>query len=122
MHFNGYLTNWTVSHFIAFLIAGYISPKSVYYIILVGILWEFIELFFEYNSKTNHQHFLCKKKIIECPKKISKRDFWNHYLGIKDYNFTLMWCSGGLIGALLDIFVDTLGVYTGIYIHKLVHK
>jgi hypothetical protein len=122
VHFNGYLTNWSVSHFIAFLIAGYISPKSVYYIIFAGISWELIELFFEYNSKTNLEHFLCKKNIIECPKQISTREFWNHYLGIKESDSTFMWGSGGLLGALLDIVVNTLGVYTGIYIHKLVHK
>ena len=122
VHFNGYLTNWSISHFIVFLIAGYICPESVYYIILFGISWEVIELFFEYISKTNHQHFLCKKKIIECTKQLSTREFWNHYLGIKESNSILMWSSGGLLGALLDIFVDTLGVYTGIYIHKLVHK
>jgi hypothetical protein len=121
VHFNGYITNWSISHFIAFLIAGYISPKSLYYIILLGISWELVELFLEYNSKLNHDHFICKQHIIECKTKLTSREFWSHYLGINE-STNLWWCSGGLFGSLMDITLNTLGVFTGVYIHKSIHK
>lgn len=121
VRFNGYITNWSISHFIAFLIAGYISPKSLYYIILLGISWELVELFLEYNSKLNHDHFICKQHIIECNTKLTSQEFWSHYLGIKETK-NLWWCSGGLFGSLMDITLNTLGVFTGVYIHKSIHK
>jgi len=121
-HFNGYFTNWGISHYFAFLIAGYISPKNVYYIIFAGVLWEIIELYYEYISKLNHQHFLCKKKILDCTIKVSEDEFWQHYLGIKDCNITLPWPNGGLLGSVSDITVNILGIYTGIYIHELIHN
>ncbi len=31
-------------------------------------------------------------------------------------------CSGGMLGSIMDIIVNTFGVYTGIYLHKLVYK
>jgi hypothetical protein len=122
VRFNGYLTNWTISHYFAFLIAGYICPKNVYFIIFAGILWEFVELFLEYNSKINHEHILCTSKLIECETKMSTHEFWEHYLGIKEHNTTYVWCSGGMVGSLIDIVINTFGVYTGIYIHKLLNK
>jgi hypothetical protein len=124
VHFNGYLTNWTISHFILFLIAGYICPESLYIIILAGISWEFVELYLEYISKTNHDHILFNMSIIKkCDTKMPKDKFWGHYWGINQYkNTELVWCSGGAIGSLMDIVVDIIGVFTGIYIHKLVYK
>ena len=120
IHFNGYLTNWTVSHFLTFMIAGYICPKRVYLIILSGILWEIWELIMEYNSKTNHQNILCKLNVVECNKKMSSHDFWKHYIGFEEQpDQSLYWCSGGLLGAILDITADILGVYSGIYIANL---
>ena len=123
VHFTGYLTNWTLSHFILFLIAGFICPESLYITILAGISWEFVELFLEYISKTNHDHILCNMNIIKCDTKIPKDEFWLHYLGIEEYSDTKMiWCSGGIIGSIMDIIADIIGVFTGIYIHKLVYK
>ena len=122
IHFNGYFTNWGISHFFAFMVAGYISPKNVYYIISTGILWEIIELYYEYTSKLNHEHYLCKKNILQCTTKISEDEFWQHYLGIKDCNVKLEWPNGGLLGSTSDIIVNTIGVYIGIYIHELIHN
>ena len=34
VHYNGYLTNWTVSHFVLFAIVGYMCPKNIYLFIL----------------------------------------------------------------------------------------
>ena len=124
VHFNGYLTNWSISHFIAFLVAGFISPRNLYFIIFAGISWEIVELYFEYTSKRNHDNILCKKKIIKCKEKIiNSHDFWKHYFGIKKYqDIQYLWCSGGFLGAIIDIIVNTCGAYTGIYLHKLVYK
>jgi hypothetical protein len=124
VHFNGYLTNWSISHYITFLIAGYISPESVYIIILAGVLWEIVELILEYTSKTNHDSFLCSTRILKyCKIKMTNEEFWHHYFGIKEHKDTkFIWSSGGFLGALLDIIINTLGVYSGIYIHNLVYK
>jgi len=120
LHFNGYLSNWTISHFIVFLIIGYICPTHFYLIIFLGILWEIVELYMEYISKTNHDHPLVKLLNLNCESKITTKQFWDHYLGIQPYNKnkTLFWCSGGLLGSILDIITDIAGVYTGIYISK----
>ena len=123
VHFNGYITNWTITHFIAFLVAGFISPRNLYLIIFAGVSWEIVELYLEYTSKQNHDNILCKTSIIKCKEKMEYHNFWNHYLGIKEHEKTqLIWCSGGLLGSIMDIIVNTIGVYTGVYIHKLVYK
>lgn len=122
VHFNGYITNWSITHFIAFLVAGLISPKSVYYIIVAGIVWEVFELYLEYTSKRNHSSILCKNNIIDCTKQMSDTEFWNHYLGIKEHEYTQIWCSGGLLGSVFDIIINTLGVYSGIYLRTLLFK
>jgi hypothetical protein len=117
INFNGYLTNWTTSHFIVFAISGYLCPKNIYMLIAIGILWEIVELFFEYTSKINNQGFLCNHIMPNCDKKtISKKEFWDHYLGVNNHDLTLFWCSGGMVGSILDIIADTLGVYVGRYL------
>jgi len=117
--YNGYFTNWTISHFIAFLIAGIICPDYPILIISLGVLWELIELYLEYINKTDPNHFLCKMlNNMRCDTKIERSDFWDHYLGLNEQNYSFFWCSGGLIGGILDITADILGVYTGIYIAK----
>lgn len=123
IHFNGYITNWSITHFIAFLVAGFISPRNLYFIIFAGVSWEIVELYLEYNSKLNHENILCKKNIIKCEKEMNSHDFWNHYLGIKEHkNTQYIWCSGGLLGSVMDIIVNTIGTYTGVYLHKLLYK
>ena len=123
VHFNGYITNWTITHFIAFLVAGIISPRNLYYIIFAGICWEITELYFEYTSKLNHDNILCKKNILKCEKEMTSRDFWYHYFGITEHkNTQYVWSSGGFLGAIMDIIVNTFGVYTGVYLHKLLYK
>ena len=120
LHFNGYLSNWTLSHYFVFVIIGYLCPKSVWIIIFMGILWEVIELYLEYISKTNVNHPLVKLLHLDCKTQITPNEFWNHYLGIRKFHSTktLFWCSGGLIGSVLDILADIAGLYTGIYIAR----
>lgn len=123
LHFNGYITNWSITHFLAFLVAGFISPKNLYFIIFAGVSWEIVELYLEYTSKLNHDNILCKRNIIKCKEKMDSDEFWNHYLGIKEHkNTRYIWCSGGFIGSIMDIIVNTVGIYTGVYLHKLVYK
>jgi hypothetical protein len=56
-------------------------------------------------------------------KELNTRDFWKHYFGIKEYQDTIyVWSSGGFLGAIIDITMNTFGVYTGVYLHKLVYK
>jgi hypothetical protein len=102
------------------MIAGYLFPKQFYLILFLGILWEIVELYMEYISKTNHNHPLVKLLNLNCESKITTQQFWDHYLGVEPYdkNKTLFWCSGGLLGSLLDIGADTAGVFSGIYISK----
>lgn len=123
LHFNGYLTNWTIIHFVIFSIAGIISPENVYFIIIAGICWEITELYLEYTSKTNNNHILCREKILNCKHSMNKTDFWNHYLGIEEQtDIKYVFCSGGLLGSLMDIIVNTIGVYSGIYMRQLLYK
>ncbi len=120
LHFNGYLSNWTLSHFMVFVIVGFLVPKQIKLIILLGILWEIIELYMEYISKTNHQHPIVKLLRLNCDTKLTPDQFWNHYFGVREYHpkKTLFWCSGGFLGSILDIIADIAGAYTGIYLYK----
>jgi hypothetical protein len=120
LHFNGYLSNWTLSHYLVFLIVGYLAPKRIALIVILGILWEIMELYMEYISKTQHDHPLVKLLHLDCNTKLSEDQFWNHYFGVRQYHpkKTLFWCSGGFIGSVLDIVADISGAYTGIYLAK----
>jgi len=120
LHFNGYLSNWTLSHYLVFLVVGYLAPKRIALIVFMGIAWEVMELYMEYISKTNHNHILVKLLHLDCDTKLEPKQFWNHYFGVRKYHpkKTLFWCSGGFIGSILDIIADIAGAYTGIYLTK----
>jgi hypothetical protein len=115
---NGQLSNWNVLHMLLFIIFGILCPNNYIYIIFIGIIWEFIELFFEYLNKVNHNSFYCKYMPNSCAEKISSDEFWNHYFGIKKYKNSLYWCSSGFIGQIIDIIFNTIGIYIGILIAK----
>jgi hypothetical protein len=117
LNYNGYLTNWSISHFVVFAISGYLCPNNIYALMIIGIIWEILELILEYNSKINNQGFLCKNIMPHCDtKNISKKEFWDHYLGYNNNKLVLFWCSGGLNGTLSDIVFDVLGIYLGRYL------
>jgi len=120
LHFNGYLSNWTLSHYIVFVIVGYLAPTYFKFIVFLGILWEVVELYFEYISKTNPTHLVVKLLHLDCKTQLTPNQFWNHYFGIRKFHHskTLFWCSGGLVGSILDIMADIAGVYTGIFIAR----
>jgi len=46
---NEYLDGWGISHFILYAVMVYIFPKEWLFILLIGIIWEFIEVLLSYN-------------------------------------------------------------------------
>lgn len=117
VNYNGYLTNWTISHIGAFTIAGYICPNNKFILITLGILWEILEVFLEYHSTVKNTTIKLCKIMPKCKnKKISSKHFWEHYFGINNNKIKLYWCSGGVIGGIMDIIADILGVYLGSYL------
>ena len=112
--FNGFFTNWTISHFLYFFIAAMIAPSYPYVLIALGVFWELVELFMEYNCQTNATTPL-RHIVSKCHKQMHPAEFWRHYFGKKDSKKSIYWCSGGFIGSLMDIMADTLGVVLGMW-------
>jgi len=48
------ITGWSISHFIVFAIAGYYGHKHIICLMLIGILWEIIEIILGYITKSNN--------------------------------------------------------------------
>ena len=121
LHFNGYFSNWTITHYLAFLIVGYLAPKHIVLIIFLGIAWEVTEVYMEYISKTQHDHVLVKLLNLNCDTKLTPDQFWKHYFGVRKFHRkkTLFWCSGGFFGSVVDIIADIAGAYSGIYLSKI---
>ena len=119
----GQFSYWTITHFLFFMLLGFICPDSLLLIIFIGILWELIELFFEYDRQTIQSKFLCKF-INNCDKNsiISKSTFWNMYLGKSSNTNRLFYCSAGYVGQILDIIFNIVGYLFGASIHKIVRN
>jgi len=117
----GQFSYWTITHFLFFMLLGFICPNSLLLIIILGILWELIELFFEYDRQTTQSSFLCKY-INNCDKKylISKSTFWKTYIGELSNKNRLFYCSAGYVGQILDIVFNIVGYLFGASIHKIV--
>jgi hypothetical protein len=47
------ITGWSATHFIVFAIAGYYGHKHIICLMLIGILWEIIEIILGYITKSN---------------------------------------------------------------------
>lgn len=116
----GQFSYWTITHFAFFMLLGFICPDSLLFIIFLGILWELIELYFEYDRQTNQNTFLCKY-INNCNKKdlIPKSKFWKIYTGNVVEPNRLFYCSAGYIGQILDIVFNIVGYLFGASIHKI---
>jgi hypothetical protein len=54
--------------------------------------------------------------MIACKEPLSNDHFWKHYLGFENKHLSLFWCSGGLVGGIMDIIADIMGVYVGKYL------
>ena len=112
--FNGFFTNWTISHLLFFFIAALVAPSYPYVLIALGVFWEAVELFLEYNCQTNAATPL-RHIVSKCHKQMNPTEFWRHYFGKKDSKKSIYWCSGGFVGSLMDILADTLGVVLGMW-------
>ena len=115
----GQLSFWNLSHFLFFMFIGLNCPNSLLLIILLGVIWEGVELYLEYDRQTNQNAFLCKF-INDCKNKkiVSRSKFWKMYTGNLDEFEKLFYCSSGYIGQLLDIFFNISGYLVGAYIHN----
>jgi len=116
--YNGSTSNWTATHFFLFLFLGFMCPKQALALIALGIIWEIVELIFEYSRSVTQTGYLYifssrnKKKVNACPSNI----FWEHYLGIKNHKLKLFWCSDGFLGSVIDTIANIAGVYTGVFL------
>ena len=135
----GILTSWSLSHLIFFFIIGLICPNNLFFIILLGVLWEIYEFSMDFykicllkkkrckkiNKHINKLPKIVSKYINKCSleSKLSKSKFFNIYLGkAKDKNNHLYHTSGGINGQLFDILLDVFGYLCGaniIYASKL---
>ena len=109
----GYFSIWTVSHFLFYMLLGKICPNNLLLIIVMGIMWELLELYFEYNKQVIQGKLLCRY-INNCDNinKISNSEFWNTYFGINN-NRKLYYCSGGYLGGIFDITANIFGYIIG---------
>jgi hypothetical protein len=118
---NGYLTNWTVSHFAMYLVLAFFMPDYTTLLVALGILWEVVELGVELIAQFHPGNVLCKF-YISCVKPNTafktQAQFWKQYFGIKNTKNDLFWCSGGFLGSLMDIAANTLGVFTGYKLNR----
>ena len=116
----GQISYWSFTHFLFFMLLGFICPGYLYLIIVLGVIWELMELFFEYNRQTEQSEILCKY-VNKCKniKKISKSKFWDIYLGRENKPTRLFYCSAGYLGQLLDILFNIVGYIFGAKLHRM---
>jgi len=94
---NTIINGWLISHFIVFMIAGYTYPDQFYFIMLMGIFWEFIEMCIGYI------------KYIPILKNIMyNNEILGNTLRAKDENW---W-----YGQYEDIIVNLFGLVIGKYV------
>ena len=106
----GQFSYWTVSHFVFFMFLGIICPNSLLFVVVLGIIWELTELYFEYDRQTIQSKFLCKY-INNCNMHdiVPKSQFWKSYTGEIVSNNKLFYCSAGYVGQILDIVFNIIG-------------
>jgi hypothetical protein len=118
----GVISTWTLTHFLLFLFLGVICPNNIVLIIILGVLWEMLEFYLEYDRQTVCSKLLCKY-VNKCYDKIPKHKFMNNYLGkSNDINVNLYYCSGGYLGQIFDIVANISGYLIGIGINKIVRN
>ena len=115
----GQVSFWNLLHILFFSFLGYICPNSIRFIIFTGIIWEIVELYFEYDFQTVRSQLMCDY-VNNCNNKqkiISPKQFWNVYIGKKELdNKALFFCSSGFYGQIIDIISNIIGVYIGSYL------
>tara|TARA_B110000003_G_C16654392_1_gene535743 strand:- start:8345 stop:8761 length:417 start_codon:yes stop_codon:yes gene_type:complete len=87
---NEYLDGWGISHFILYAVMVYIFPKNWLFILMIGIIWEFIEVLLSYYS------------ILNC-----------YLLNYGRNKYTKWW-----YGRYQDIIMNIFGIIFGLYLKK----
>jgi hypothetical protein len=108
--YNGYITNWWLTHILLFAVLGFLIPKYSTILIVLGIVWEVIEFALDMD-----EHVVCLMTCHETPFR-NVKEFWHHYTGTQETKKELYWSSGGLVGSMLDILADMFGVYVGVWL------
>lgn len=115
---------WTFTHFIFFFILGIICPNNILLIILLGVLWELLEFYLEYDNQILGSEALCKY-VNRCgmSKKINSKRFFRLYSGLSNDKYrSLYYCSGGLMGQLSDIISNIIGYLLGSLLHRIMTR
>ena len=88
----------------------------------MSILWELLELIFEYDRQLIQSKSLCKL-VNKCNvPKIDSSTFWNEYFGYTNNKLSIFYCSYGYLGQITDIIFNTLGYIIGNKLSKLLIK
>jgi len=108
------LSNWTIGHFVLFGVLGYLNPckTTVHYAVVLGICWEFTELYLTVKAQPENvtvQKFL-KRYFLRDPRKRN------------DDDPQMMWCGGGFYGQIADIATNILGLFAGVYVFHILHQ
>lgn len=115
----GQVSFWNFLHILFFIFLGYICPNSRGFIIFTGIIWEIVELYFEYDYQTLRSQLICNY-VNDCTtkqKRINSKEFWNVYIGNNGLDSkSLIYCSSGFYGQFIDIVCNIIGVYIGSYL------
>jgi len=91
------ITGWYATHFIVFTIAGYYGHKHIFFLMLVGILWELIEWLIGFVTTIPFTDTNIKKIVIN-----------NRKMNGDNYRW---W-----FGNYRDIIVNFIGLMTGKYL------
>lgn len=77
---------WVVSHFIFYLILGFLFPHLLFEFLIIGIVWEFFE---------TAMMFYRDSPLLESIKLLNKRDYYTMFGRVSDIAFNT---SGLIIG------------------------
>lgn len=119
LYFNGGLIClWNLTHFLLFAFIGFICPNKFWFAAIIGIIWEFMEFYFEYDRNLIRSNLMCKY-VNDCnvqPSVKTSAEFFKVYLGKSKKYKTLYYCSQGIYGQLIDIMFNSAGYMLGSYI------
>ena len=99
--FSEILDGWSLSHFLFFLILGYFYKEYIFFIVLMGILWESFE-YVTSNSGINIYILSWFRGLSKC-NALSEENKNGHWMYAK----------------VSDIFVNVLGLYVGYVLSKI---
>jgi len=85
---------WPLSHFILYVIWGFLAPECWLFFSIVGVIWEMVESIIGTNSKKNDD--------IGVNKNVQYTNWWS--------------------GSITDLIFNSLGLLVGIALNKLCKK